>query len=111
MKKLISVMISALMLCVIFTGCGGQNANADSTDAEAAAVSAGSAPGDFYAAYYNTKSVMLVSLNDGLNSNPGTSVAAASVYDVIMTELAMLPATFFGLGEAAAASSLVLLGA
>ena len=64
-----------------------------------------------YTAYIQAKGDLITKLTDALANNPGTELTSMSLLGVSMVDLAMLPASSFGLGEAAAITALGFLGA
>ncbi len=64
-----------------------------------------------YSAYIQAKGELITKLTDALANNPGTEFTSMSLLGVSMVDLAMLPASSFGLGEAAAITALGFLGA
>ncbi|HCS75152.1 MAG TPA: hypothetical protein DIW17_14920 [Clostridiales bacterium] len=63
-----------------------------------------------YCAYMEAKGELTTIISDALSDNPGTELDSLSLLGVILVDLALFPATSFGLGEAAANSALGFLG-
>jgi len=134
MKKIITLTLAVLMLAAVFAGCGQAPANnpqesdqpAQSSDApsdEPAAVdpqepatddttpSSGYPVADSYTAYLSAKEVVMSKLTDGLGSSADSLSASFTLLGVAMVDLGMLPVSFFGIGEEAAAMGLSMLSA
>ena len=139
MKKLLSIALALLMLAFVLTGCAkakdaaSQAAsdavsdavtaaeNGDSAEAAKAAEAAvedvqqNGADSDtasaFYSAYMEAKSAVLTPLMDALGNNPDTMMSAMSFLGVTMSDLYLLPAMYFGLGETSVATALAMMGA
>ncbi|PKM38699.1 MAG: hypothetical protein CVV04_13970 [Firmicutes bacterium HGW-Firmicutes-9] len=134
MKKAISIALAIMMIAFVMTGCAkAKDAAADAvsdaiTAAENAgeAVSDGAASGDtqqsapagsandnaseFVNAYMEAKSAALERLMDGLSNNPDTMMSAFSFLGVSLSDLYLLPAMYFGLGESSVATALAMMG-
>ena len=52
-----------------------------------------------YSAYIQAKGELITKLTDALANNPGTEFTSMSLLGVSMVDLAMLPASSFGLGR------------
>jgi len=63
-----------------------------------------------YSQFLEAKSNMVTRLTDALANNPDTGLTSLSFMGLALVDLAMLPATSFGLGDQAAASALGLFG-
>jgi hypothetical protein len=135
MKKTISLLIAVLMLIALFAGCGGQSntkpSTADNEASENSAVSekeaadvsedapanssgdvvSGGTAADSYTAYINAKGVVVNKIADGLTNNEDTALTAMSVLGFTMADMALIPASFFGLGEQSVESGLSMLSA
>ena len=139
MKKLLSIALALLMFAFVLTGCAkakdaaSQAAsdavsdavtaaeNGDSAEAAKAAEAAvedvqqNGADSDtasaFYSAYMEAKSAVLTPLMDALGNNPDTMMSAMSFLGVTMSDLYLLPAMYFGLGETSVATALAMMGA
>ncbi len=136
MKKTISLLLAVLMLSVLFAGCGtAQNAAnplpaddnevveespetpadkpadglADVPADNGGAVSGGTAS-ESYTAYLEAKNAVITKLTDGLSSNADVGMAVLSFMGVDMIDLAVLPASFFGLGQESVQMGLAMLG-
>ncbi|MEA4914400.1 MAG: hypothetical protein VB061_07510 [Christensenella sp.] len=136
MKKILAIALSVLLLAFALTGCSKAKDAADETvpsavqgtvsdaiaDAEtvdndvveaveenaAAAVDTAST---FYSAYIEDKSAVLNKLLDGLGNNADTAMSALSFLGVSMSDLYLLPALYFGLGETSVSAGLAMMGA
>jgi len=64
-----------------------------------------------YGAYIEAKGQLLTRLSDALANNPGTEFDSMSLLGISMVDLALLPASSFGLGEESANLALGFLGA
>ncbi|HHX59069.1 MAG TPA: hypothetical protein GX706_04890 [Candidatus Moranbacteria bacterium] len=64
-----------------------------------------------YGAYIEAKGEVVTTLTDALASNPGTELDSISLLGVVMVDMALLPASSFGLGQVAASTTLGFLGA
>ena len=139
MKKLLSIALVLLMFAFVLTGCAKANdaasqaasdavsdavtaaENGDSAEAAKAAEAAvedvqqNGADSDtasaFYSAYMEAKSAVLTPLMDALGNNPDTMMSAMSFLGVTMSDLYLLPAMYFGLGETSVAAALAMMGA
>lgn len=136
MKKILAITLTILMIGFAFAGCSKAKDTAQDTvsDAVSEAVSdavseAESADGsvadaiqesteavsgtasEFYSAYMEEKSAVLSKLLDGLGNNPDTVMSSLSFIGVSMSDLYLLPALYFGLGETSVAAGLAMLGA
>ena len=139
MKKLLSIALAFLMIAFALTGCAkakdaaSQAAsdavsdavtaaeNGDTTEAAKAAEAAvedvqqNGADSDtasaFYSAYMEAKSAVLTPLMDALGNNPDTMMSAFSFLGITMSDLYLLPAMYFGLGETSVATALAMMGA
>jgi hypothetical protein len=126
MKRSIAIVLSILMLAFVLTGCAkAKDAAVDAAQEavgaaqDAVSDSAGSAPsaasGDtasaFYSAYSESKSAVLAKLMDGLGNNPETTMSAFSFLGATFSDLYLLPALYFGLGETSVATALAMMGA
>ena len=133
MKKLLSLALALLMTTALLTGCAKAKDAAESavSDAIAAAADAEettsqSAPeaqqstnsgadsdtaSVFYGAYIEAKSDVLNRLMDGIGNNADTMMSAFSFLGVTLSDLYLLPAMYFGLGETSVAAALAMMGA
>lgn len=64
-----------------------------------------------FGAYMEAKGEVVTILTDALSNNPGTELDSLSLLGVVMVDMALLPASSFGLGQAAASTTLGFLGA
>ena len=139
MKKLLSIALAILMFAFVLTGCAKANdaasqaasdavsdavtaaENGDSAEAAKAAEAAvedvqqNGADSDtasaFYSAYMQAKSDVLTPLMDALGNNPDTMMSTMFFLGVTMSDLYLLPAMYFGLGETSVATALAMMGA
>ncbi|HHU63142.1 MAG TPA: hypothetical protein GXZ32_02870 [Clostridiales bacterium] len=81
-----------------------QNAASDTPGAPATAA-------ESYGNYIKAKGELITILTDALANNPGTELDSMSLIGVTMVDMALLPASSFGLGHEAAITTLGLLGA
>ena len=132
MKKILSLSLALLMIALVFTGCAkakdaadeavseaitaaesGENMEA-AADAAAQSVASGADADNasaFYGAYIEAKSAVLDRLMDGIGNNPDTMMSAFSFLGIAMSDLYLLPAMYFGLGEVDVAAALAMMGA
>ncbi|MEA5047835.1 MAG: hypothetical protein VB034_04405 [Eubacteriales bacterium] len=129
LKKSIAILISCLMAIVLLAGCAktkddveaiasqAANVSEDATKVEETAENAAEAAGvpsdtasAFYSAYMEEKSAVISKIMDGLSNNPDTMMSALSFLGASMTDLYMLPAMYFGLGETNVAAALAAMG-
>ncbi len=133
MKKFLILTLAMLMLAVMFSGCGQAPANntQESPDApvqssdDESGVSAevdpqepagaddtvpstGYPAADSYTAYMNAKNVVLTKLSDGLGNNADSLSASFTLLGVAMVDLAILPVSYFGMGEEAVTMGLAM---
>jgi len=135
MKKTISILLAVLLLAAFFAGCGGPannaqrpaNSNAvseapvndpseapvnDPSEAPINNVASGSGTAaDSYTAYMEAKNTVITKISDGLSNNPDSTMEALSFFGVAMIDAAILPASFFGLGQQAVEMGLAMIGA
>lgn len=133
MKKLLSLALSLMMVAFMLTGCAKARDAAEDVAAQAVeAAETGetvedatttdvqqSAPSGadydpasaFYTAYTEAKSDVLNRLMDGIGNNPDTMMSAFSFLGISMSDLYLLPALYFGLGEGSVATALSMMGA
>ena len=133
MRKLLSLALSFIMIAFVLTGCAKATDAAEDVAAqaieaaetgetledEAAAEAQQSAPDGtdsdtasaFYSAYMEAKSDVLNRLMDGIGNNPDTMMSAFSFLGISLSDLYLLPALYFGLGEGSVAAALAMMGA
>lgn len=133
MRKLLSLALSFIMIAFVLTGCAKATDAAEDVAAqaieaaetgetleeEAAAEAQQSAPDGtdsdtasaFYSAYMDAKSDVLNRLMDGIGNNPDTMMSAFSFLGISLSDLYLLPALYFGLGEGSVAAALAMMGA
>ena len=132
MRKLLSLALSFIMIAFVLTGCAkatdaAEDVAAQAVEAaetgetleEAAAEAQQSAPDGtdsdtasaFYSAYLDAKSDVLNRLMDGIGNNPDTMMSAFSFLGISLSDLYLLPALYFGLGEGSVAAALAMMGA
>ena len=133
MKKVLCMLMAVLLLVVVFSGCGGptksdpvptndngpsdESAVSKETPVASAAAGVSSGPGssanlaESYAAYLEAKNAVIVKITDGLSNNPDAGMAVLSFLGVGMTDLALLPVSFFGMGQGTMEMGLSMMGA
>ena len=130
MKKYLAILVSILLLLGTMSGCAkAKDATMDATEAaaivsgeaeEAAVDVAEAASGAqntddsasaFFGAYMEAKSAVLTKITDGLSNNPDTLMSAMSYLGATLSDLYLLPAMYFGLGESSVATALAMMGA
>ena len=136
MKKIISSILAVLIMCAVLAGCGsvnlplpgssasGQQTGASPTQnikatqgalanpaATAAGATSGNTVANAYSAYITAKGNVLTKIIDAMSSNPDTAMNALSLLGVSVVDLAMLPASFFGLGKQTAEAGLAMFSA
>ena len=132
MKMILSISLSLMMIALLFTGCAKAKDAAEAAVSEAIEVaesgesaesvaeeaaqavesgSSGDTASDFYGAYIEAKSAVLDRLMDGLGNNSDTLMSTMSFLGVALSDLYLLPAMYFGLGETSVASALAVMGA
>ena len=133
MKKVLCMLMAVLLLVVVFSGCGGptkpdpvpkndnESLNESTVSKETPAVSevaGGSSDTDnganlaeSYAAYLEAKNAVIVKITDGLSNNPDAGMAVLSFLGIGMTDLALLPVSFFGMGQETMEMGLSMMGA
>lgn len=133
MKKVLCMLIAMLLLVAAFAGCGGptksdpvltndngaSDESAVSKETPAVSEAAGdSSDTDYsanlaesYAAYLEAKNAVIVKITDGLSNNPDAGMAVLSFLGVGMTDLALLPVSFFGMGQETMEMGLSMMGA
>lgn len=63
-----------------------------------------------FGSYMKAKGEMVTRLTDALTNNPGTELESMSLLGVVMVDMALLPASSFGLGQEAAITTLGFMG-
>jgi hypothetical protein len=131
MKKVFILVLAASMLILAFAGCDkapaadsqesadvsqtapdDTSAPADETaDVSNVPVSGTGTPAEAYTAFLAAKSTVITKLRDGLTSTEQTASAAITIQISSRADLMMLPVSFFGAGEEAAAMGLEMLNA
>ena len=126
MKRFIAVFISLLLFASVLSGCAkAKDAAMDAADEavgaaqEAVSDTSGSAPAAnaadtasaFYSDYVDSKSAVVSRLMDGLGNKPETTMSALSFVGATFSDLYLLPAMYFGLGETSVATALAMMGA
>ncbi len=125
MKKVLSLLVSLLLVLSLFSGCSKKDSAAQEAATiaqeaevveEAAAADASydastNTASDFYSAYIDAKSKVVSKIMDGLSNNPDTVMTALSFIGATMSDLYLIPAMYFGLGESSVASALAITGA
>jgi len=128
-----------ILIAVILVGCGSNTpANEDTPsgggkveetpqqkdesegkteDTASQSDSGSSSPGspataaESYTAYTEAKGELISRLSDALSSNPDTGLASMSLLGIALADLALLPASSFGLGESSVNMALGFVGA
>ena len=133
MRKLLSLALSFIMIAFVLTGCAKATDAAEDVAAQAAEAAAAGEEFEeevtaeaqqsatdatnsdtasaFYSAYIDAKSDVLTRLMDGLGNNPDTMMSAFSFLGISLSDLYLLPALYFGLGEGSVAAALAMMGA
>jgi len=131
MKKYLAILVSILLLLGTMSGCAkAKDATVDANEAAAAvsgeaeevvtdvaeaasgaAQSADDSASAFFSAYMEAKSAVLNKITDGLTNNPDTMMSAMSYLGATLSDLYLLPAMYFGLGESSVATALSMMGA
>ncbi len=134
MKKTISLLLAALLLGMLFAGCGIPGAvpsSNDDVDSGALlptedktpvdeqsngslgdnALGTGISVADSYTAYLDAKNALVGKLADGLSNNPDTAFSSLSLLGVTMADLALMPVSLFGLGQVSMEAGLGFFGA
>lgn len=123
MRKIVSIALAVMMFAFVLTGCAkakdaAANAvpNAATTESTAQGSSAPAAgkndnASEFVNAYLEAKSAALTRLMDGLSNNQDTMMNAFSFLGISMSDLYLLPAMYFGLGETSVSTALAMMGA
>ncbi len=126
MKKVLSVIMVLLLLATLFSGCKKQTPIADaiipSKDSDSSSedtddtedtddASTGNKVADSYSAYLEAKNNVITKISDGLSSNEEAGMAVLSFLGISMADLALLPVSFFGMGQDTMMSGLAFMGA
>ncbi|NLI55024.1 MAG: hypothetical protein GX417_12005 [Clostridiales bacterium] len=133
MKKVLCMLIAVLLLVAVFAGCGGptksdpvptnDNVAPDESAVSKETPAVSEAPKDTsdidyganlaesYAAYLEAKNAVIIKITDGLSNNPDAGMAVLSFLGVGMTDLALLPISFFGMGQETMEIGLSMMGA
>jgi len=124
-----------ILIAVLFAGCGKntaasedkpaeevksedtilpseqQSENLEQQDGNSDISGSPATASESYGAYIQAKGELVSRLSDALASNPETAFSSMSLLGISMVDLALLPASSFGLGEASANMALGFLGA
>lgn len=131
MRKTLALMVSILLLLATLSGCAkAKDATADVNEAAAAvsgeaeeivagvaeaasdaAQNTNDSASAFLSAYMEAKSEILNKITDGLTNNPDTLMSAMNYLGASLSDLYLLPAMYFGNGEASVATALAMMGA
>lgn len=134
MKKVLAIALSLVLIATVFSGCAKAKdaateavsdaiAAADDSTAEVVTEAADLAEtaeesgsdsdtaSAFYSAYVESKSIVLGKITDGLTNNPDTLMTAMSFLGATLSDLYLLPAMYFGLGESSVSTALAMMGA
>lgn len=106
MKRSIAILTSLLLLMIALTGCAKAK---DSTGSKASTGTSQTAS-EFYTAYVEEKSSLVTNLMNGLGNNPDTTMSAFSFLGATFSDLYLLPASYFGLGEGSVTTALSMMG-
>jgi len=88
-----------------------QNAKSEQQQDKVSDVSAPpSTAGESYGAYIKAKGELVTALSEALATNPGTELDSMSLIGISMLDIALIPASCFGLGQDVANSTLGILG-
>ncbi len=130
MKRALSIFLIALMIATLFTGCtkakdaaesavqdavsqavsGAENVD-EAVESAAQSVADDDTASTFISAYMDAKSEVVNKILDGLTTNPDTVMTAMSFLGISMSDLYILPAMYFGLGETSVSTALAFMGA
>ena len=132
MKKVLCILIAVLLVAVL-AGCGeptksdplptNDNVASDESTVSKETPAVSEAPKDTsdidyganlaesYAAYLEAKNAVIIKITDGLSNNPDAGMAVLSFLGVGMTDLALLPVSFFGMGQETMEMGLSMMGA
>ena len=132
MKKVLCILIAVLLVAVL-AGCGeptksdplptNDNVASDESTVskETPVVSetaknsndagSGAKVAESYAAYLEAKNAVIVKITNGLSNNPDAGMAVLSFLGIGMTDLALLPVSFFGMGQETMEMGLSMMGA
>lgn len=130
MKKIAAIALSLMLVAAVFTGCAkakdkdeladqsvaqaAESIADEAADAAQSAVQSGSdadTASAFYSAYMDAKSAVLNRIVDGLGNNPDSAMAVMSFLGASLSDLYLLPAMYFGMGESSVATALAMMGA
>jgi hypothetical protein len=134
MRKIVSIALAMMMFAFVLTGCAKAKDAAENAASDAVAASDGTnaandsaaqsdaqqsepaggksdSASDFVTAYMEAKSTALTRLMDGLSNNQDTMMNAFSFLGISMSDLYLLPAVYFGLGESSVSTALAMMGA
>lgn len=126
----VSMMVIMALSILLLTGCGGKasvikdladkagmaSLSGDDSSEEKESSSNLSAAkaataGESFSAYLNAKSELMTTLSNALISNPGTELISMNLLGITLVDLALIPATCFGLGQEATMMALAFMGA
>ena len=109
MKRVFRILISVLLIASLFTGCAKSKDSAASNAANSGQSSGSSDTASaFYNAYVERKTAVVSKIMDGLGNNPETTMSAFSFLGAAFSDLYLLPAAYFGLGETSVATALAM---
>lgn len=133
MKKVLCMLIAVLLFVAVFAGCGGptksdpvpknDNESLDESTVSKETPAVSEAPKDTsdidygtnvaesYAAYLEAKNAVIIKITDGFSNNPDAGMAVLSFLGIGMTDLALLPVSFFGMGQETMEMGLSMMGA
>jgi hypothetical protein len=132
-EKVLCMLIAVLLLVAVLAGCGeptksdplptNDNVASDestvSKETPAVSEAAGNSSdtdnganlAESYAAYLEAKNAVIIKITDGLSNNPDAGMAVLSFLGVGMTDLALMPISFFGMGQETMEMGLSMMGA
>jgi len=112
MKKLIAVVVSVLLFCIVLAGCAAPAANPTDSQAPVQTSNANNLPSGSisasYTAYLEAKGAMLTKLSNGLTTVE--PMAAMNLLGLSMIDLALLPISVFGQDQAGIETGLAMMG-
>ncbi|MGE4277333.1 MAG: hypothetical protein AB7E30_09215 [Lawsonibacter sp.] len=129
----LAAVLLAALLTTGLTGCGGREKpsadggaaaserqsaqdgsdapNAGEEQPEGDRAATGYPIADSYTAYVDAKTTMTSKMIDGLSGNPDTALASLGLLGGVMVDMVMLPVSFFGMDQEAAATGLAFMNA
>ncbi len=119
MKKSLSIVLILILMASAFYGCSKAkdaaaptaNESEPSYDSGVPDADVTMSASDFFGAYMDAKTNVQSKIIEGLSSNPDTAISALSFLGSTLSDFYMLPAMYFGLGEANISAALAMAGA